>query len=157
VYPTAEHYVLVVQHTSGPIESPIASELDETVFKVRFMHFFRALSDILNVSLHLYLGLSSAILFLSVPLGHSFDLMYFPMGCFLNQAISASTVDALPVTAGAFQSSERSDWFSGAPREAALLVAARAKFTQHSDLGAELKATGEKKVRAPNAVAAETN
>lgn len=68
------------------------------------------------------------------------------MCCASHQAIGASTVDALPITAGAFQSSERSDWFSGAPREAALLVAARAKFTQHSDLGAELKATGEKQV-----------
>jgi hypothetical protein len=52
----------------------------------------------------------------------------------------------LPVAAGAFHHCERRDWFSGVPRAAALLVAARAKFGQHPQLGADLRATGDKTV-----------
>jgi len=38
VYPTAEHYMLTVQHTSGPVESPVVTEQDETVFKVSLVN-----------------------------------------------------------------------------------------------------------------------
>jgi hypothetical protein len=31
VYPTAEHYLLTVQHSSGPVEAPISTAQDEIV------------------------------------------------------------------------------------------------------------------------------
>jgi len=41
VYPTAEHYLLTVQHSSGPVEAPISTEQDEIVQKAKTKTLFR--------------------------------------------------------------------------------------------------------------------